>query len=783
MTEKIIAALSDGTFSAELFGKEIAHLEGESQESAIAQVLDLLSKKDTLLELTSSLSHTLDLSALIKEAVFKISKMLDADRASLFLIDWEKKEFLSKVAEGVETQEIRFPLTSGIAGEVVSQGKSINLEDAYDSPIFNREIDKETGYRTRSLLCAPVTNRNNQIIGVVQVINKKEGAFTDGDEEILADLSVILALSLENSLLYEKVSEQQRQVESLLRVANALSSELDLDSLIQTIMNKASEIVDADRATLFLIDSETKELWSKVAHGAKEIRFDMSQGIAGKVAVSGKTLNIPDAYEHPLFNKAIDVKTGYRTKTILCVPIRNTEGKVTGVTQVINKRSGVFSVIDEQMLTAFSAQAAIALENAQLYERTLNLKNFLDSVLQNLSNGVVTLDTEERITMANQAALKILQLPEKEWEKAKAVDFFGEHASELLEKFRKVLSENTKIEEFDADYHTTRGESMSINLVVEPLCDQLSGQKLGTVGIFEDMTKEKRQKSMISRFLSKDIAERFLEEDWSTLMKGINTEVTILFCDIRNFTSITESNSAEEVVDMLNEYFTHMVDAIFSCAGTLDKYIGDAIMAIFGAPIKDPDNARNAVLASLKMKKALRTFNASREKRGLFSLRFGVGLSTGNVLCGTIGSEKKMEYTGIGDRVNLASRLEGANKVYGTEIIISEHTEAKIGDEFRLRELDKIKVKGKDIPVRIFEVLGEKDEVLADDVEELVGHFTSAIESIKLRDFGTAAEHFQTALRVRPEDKASKIWLDRSEQFMVLPPPESWDGSFEFTEK
>ncbi|MCB0331353.1 MAG: adenylate/guanylate cyclase domain-containing protein, partial [Bdellovibrionales bacterium] len=354
----------------------------------------------------------------------------------------------------------------------------------------------------------------------------------------------------------------------------------------------------------------------------------------------------------------------------------------------------------------------------------------------------------------------------------------------LLEKYEKVLlQQEERIEEYDTEYTDSAGEPISLNLTIEPLTDAQSEKSIGAVGILEDITSEKRQRTMISRFLSKDIAERFFEGDWESLMKGTKKDVTLLFCDIRNFTSIAEKMEPGDLVELLNEYFTYMVDEIFACGGTLDKYVGDAIVAIFGAPVTDPNNALHAVEAALSMKRALRTFNSTRSKNGLFEIKFGIGISTGKVLCGTIGSEKRLEYTSIGDDVNLASRLEGANKVYGTELLISEFTYELVKDQVRCRELDRVKLKGKENPVTVYELVGKSNDVFGESFERGIAQYAQGHSEIRKREFGLAAEHFLSALKLLPEDKACQLWIGRCEQFLKEPPGEDWDGSFEFTEK
>ena len=177
-------------------------------------------------------------------------------------------------------------------------------------------------------------------------------------------------------------------------------------------MARTTEAMRADRSTLFLVDAKRRELWSKVAQGMEraEIRFPMHVGIAGHVATTGETLNIPDAYEEPRFNKDVDRLSGYRTHTILCMPLRNASGAVIGVMQCLNKQDGAFAAEDEALLGALCSQAAIALENARLFEEVVAIKNYNESILRSMATGVLTLDADGRVTTINPAALRILDL-------------------------------------------------------------------------------------------------------------------------------------------------------------------------------------------------------------------------------------------------------------------------------------------------------------------------------------------------------------------------------------
>ncbi len=738
---------------------------------------------ETLLNVANALTSQLDLRSLIQTIMRKACGLLDAERATLFLVDEEKDELWSKAAEGGDVQEIRFPRSVGIAGRVATTGELLNIVDAYQSDLFNPEFDRKTGFKTRTILCVPIKPPGGEVIGVMQLINKRNGPFMGSDELLLQAFGAQSAIALENAQLYQRVLAQQKKVESLLKVANALTSQLDLTSLIQTIMGKAREILDADRATLFLIDRERKELWSKVAQGEalKEIRMPQTAGIAGHVATTGRPLNIPDAYDSDLFNPAFDKQSGYKTKSILCMPIRDRDGEVMGVTQLINKARGVFTEDDEQLLAAFSAQAAIALQNAQLFESVLNLKDYLESVLNNLSNGVLSVDRQNRLTMANRAAKKILELAEDLDTSAPISELLGE-AAPMAERFQEVVESRKEIVEIDRDYQTSKGTPISLNLNIQPLKDS-NGESMGGVGILEDMTSEKRTRSMMTRLLSKDVAEQLMSGDWEALMKGSRQDVTILFSDIRSYTTLTEQIGAQETVEMLNEYFSYMVDVIFNHGGTLDKFIGDALMAIFGAPVHHPKNAIHGVHAALEMFDRLKALNEVRTSAGKVPIRIGLGLSSGEVLCGTIGSEKKMEYTAIGDGVNLSSRLEGATKQYGVDILISEFTYRRAATECRVRQIDWVKVKGKLQPVTVYELLGLREAKFNSRVEDLLGAYDEGMRWVGASIFDRAQESFQRAVAIDPEDKPSRIWLDRTTGFVKTPPSDDWDGTYTLTEK
>ena len=300
--------------------------------------------------------------------------------------------------------------------------------------------------------------------------------------------------------------------------------------------------------------------------------------------------------------------------------------------------------------------------------------------------------------------------------------------------------------------------------------------------MIEDITNEKRLKTTMARYMTKEVAEKLLEEGEDALGGKIQ-KASVLFTDIRGFTSISEQIGAHETVRLLNEYFGLMVDIILEKGGILDKYIGDAIMAVFGAPFSSPEDADNAVQAAILMLRALRDFNKKRIREGLAPIHMGIGINTDEVLSGNIGSLRRMDYTVIGDGVNLASRLESANKTYGTELLISDSTALALKGAYLMRDVDKIRVKGKSQPVGVFELLDhmEPGEGARDPV--VVKTFDAGLQCYRMRQWALAAAAFDEVLRLHEGDGLSTLYRDRCDYFTAHPPPDDWDGVWVMKEK
>lgn len=751
-------------------------LSASDREEFLGKLADVLGKMNALLDVSNRLADSLSLDVLFSRLVEITTAAVNADRGTIFMNDEDTSELFSRIitGSGDKPLEIRFPNDKGIAGSVFTSGEAIIIPDAYADERFNPDIDKKTGYRTRNIITAPIRTKTRDVVGVLQLLNKEHGGFSNSDLSLLEALASQASAALQNAQLHEAMERAREEETHLQELTQAISTELHLVPLLQKIMDTTTRILQADRSTLFLNDEATDELWSQVAQGMDklEIRFPNHMGIAGGVFTSGETVNIPDAYADDRFNPAVDKKTGYKTDSILCSPVRNKEGTVIGVTQVLNKKGGPFTKMDEKRLAAFSAQAAIAIENAKLFEDVLDMKNYAESMLQSMSNGVMTLTASNRVEKCNKAALKILGFGADIIGKD-VVDLFEGANAWITDAVGNVIRSGEPDIAVDTEYF--RGsETLSVNMTSVPL-KSAKQQVMGTMLIFEDLSGEKRLKGTLARYMTKEVADRLLESG-DEVLGGRTQEATILFSDIRSFTTLSEELGAEETVSMLNDYFTIMVDILFDHNGILDKYIGDAIMAVFGTPFPLGDDEDSAMYAAVEMMSALREFNVDQAQKGKRTINIGIGVNTNPVVVGNIGSLRRMDYTVIGDGVNLAARLESACKAYRTNVLVSEFTVNKLNHEHLLREVDLITVKGKTKPVTVYEAMGFHNEQSYPGLQEALKVFAEALVLYRTSDFKRALDGFEHILSLNPADGLASVYAERCRIFIDSPPPENWGG-------
>jgi adenylate cyclase len=399
------------------------------------------------------------------------------------------------------------------------------------------------------------------------------------------------------------------------------------------------------------------------------------------------------------------------------------------------------------------------------------MKNYNEAMFASMRQGIITTDENMVVVKVNARAKKLLNV---------GYNFVGLKLSAVLagnewvvDSVERVMRTYISDETLDASLQIGTNRLVSVNLSVETLHSK-ENEDLGCILIFEDITVNKRLRSTMARFLTKELTDRLLEGGELSL-GGTLQKATILFSDIRGFTNFAERNGPQETVSMLNQYFTVMYEQIVNNSGMLDKYIGDAMMSVFGVPFSTNRDADNAVQTAIDMIKELDIFNKKRVESGDEPIRIGIGINTGEVVSGNIGSDKRMDYTVIGDGVNLAARLEGSTKLYKVSILISESTKDSLHDRYLLRELDWIRVKGKDEPIAIFEVVNAYEYGKIRTITENLEKFKEALGYYRKQEWEKGADIF-LQLVYNAQDPVSALFLERCRYFQDNPPDTNWDG-------
>ncbi|MDF2577971.1 MAG: hypothetical protein K0S74_1455 [Chlamydiales bacterium] len=351
-------------------------------------------------------------------------------------------------------------------------------------------------------------------------------------------------------------------------------------------------------------------------------------------------------------------------------------------------------------------------------------------------------------------------------EKIRAYTFF-----ELKDAEQKVIG-TIHFGHFTNNYYT---EKLVQNIqALLPTTGTLISNALAYKQITE---KEGKIRGVFSKFVPAEIIDSLIEkQDVSSLLVGEKRSIAVLFSDIRSFTTISEYNTAEAVVSCLNSYFDLMAQAIKAQGGIIDKFIGDAILAVFGAPTSYEDNAARAVRAAIGMINALPQLDTSKLKLPKTGFQIGVGIHEGIAIVGNIGSKEKFDYTVIGDTVNLASRLEGLTKHYGQQIIVSEAVKDKVAAELFVRELDVVKVKGKEQPTTMYGIPVYQRDAFTPNV---IKDYEKALSMYKMQNWLTAIEYFQKVQKHLPNDHICNMYITRCQDYAKNPPPKDWDGAIE----
>lgn len=765
-----------------------------------------------LLKATTCLAQSLDLDRTLQAVMDEARDLLKAERSYLFLRDRDTGNLWAKLTQpdGSTGKTIQLSADRGIAGYVASTGHPLNVTNVVEDPRFDPEVDRQMGARTRNLLCMPVFNSEGELIGVSQLVNRKQGSFSASDEAFMRAFNIQAGIAIENARLFEDVrQEQQYQRDILQSLTNAVIS-TDMQGRIVTINEAAMELLGCPvqahtlgSPTLlweqYLLD---RPVWEVIPLERLQMRLQDSLHTGARHYVPEQVLTIglydpaaiappapadpasldpapsedlaPDRPgAHPtVANPAAApapkdvVREGKRLAPLEPDPITLPPPTVTPLSSLPTVARPHPDPRPSEVPPPHPSPRPVSTPPAILGDRA----DAPSGVVPTRSPWVLPMLAVPRAGQ-NPPHLPASRSPTQS----------PEHPPQTARERSPLVALNGQVPpacSIDVPPNAIRCLERNINVSIAPLTNH-DGKVRGGLVVLEDISREKRMKTTLYRYMSPGVADRVMALGEDTLMVGERKNVTILFSDIRGYTSLTENLGAAEVVSLLNQYFETMVEAVFELGGTLDKFIGDALMAVFGAPLPLPeDHAWLAIQAALEMRDRLRVFNQRRIMAHQPQIRVGMGIASGDVVAGNIGSQRRMDYTTIGDAVNVSARLENLTKQYFCDIILSEVTYERCRDRVWARELDRVRVKGKQQAISIYELLGYRSDPLSPPDEAFLDNFHRGREAYQKRQFQRAIVHFAAAQRIRPQDQAVKLHINRSVSYLDCPPPDFWDGTF-----
>ena len=556
---------------------------------------------------------------------------------------------------------------------------------------------------------------NDQVIAIAQQAAKLRGSL-DGKQS--ADTFNGLK-TLENSLA--QVSEiiipfEQRysHLQALAGIGQVVNSTLEVDEVLQIVMDTIIRLMGAERGFLMLRD-ERGEMSTRIARNWEQEavnhnEFAISRTVIQRVIDEGEAVLTTNAREDPRFGGQESI-IAFNLRSILCVPLK-VKSELIGVIYTDNRiRTGIFSEADRDLLLSFADQAAVAIENARLFsslKRTLEevteLKNLMDDVFASIVSGVITADVQDQILLCNRAASSILGHASAEIVGRKIEEILPALANDILPHLAVVRKTEQPIVGLEISYKLPERGIVDWRFNLSPLKD--AGQKTqGVAIVLDDMTEQKKleaQRGLLRRMVSPAVIDQI--DPNSLQIGGKQADITILFADIRNFTSYSEKHTPEDLVAVLNCYLAAAAEAVLASEGTVDKFLGDAVMAWFNAPLPQPDHTLRAVKSALAIREAVAALHERLPEEA--HLDFGVGIHYGDAVLGWIGTEKRLEYTAISDSVNTCKRLQ--ENAARNQILISREAYDRVRDEVEARAFVPLMVKGKTHPIEVYEVLGLK---------------------------------------------------------------------------
>lgn len=515
----------------------------------------------------------------------------------------------------------------------------------------------------------------------------------------------------------EKIDAFQREHNNMLALADVgqvINSSLELDEVLRIVMDNIVRLTKAERGFLMLRDEKGEMVirmgrnWEMESINSSELT--VSRSVVGRVIETGEPIVTTNAQEDKRFVGQESI-VAFNLRSILCVPLK-VKNDLIGVIYADNRiRAGIFAESEKELLNAFANQAAVAIENARLFsslkhtlEEVTGLKNLMESVFASIASGVITADVQNQVTLANRAAQTILGQAQLEIVGHNLDEVLASVSKEIAPHLLEVRSTDKPITDLEISHNLPKRGNVDWRLNFSPLKD--AGQKTqGVAIVLDDLTERKKleaQRRLFERMVSPAVIEQL--DPNSLQLGGKRVDITVIFADIRGFTTYSEKNSPEKLVRTLNRYLAAMAEAVLAQEGTIDKFMGDAIMAWFNAPVPQADHTLRTVKTALAIRESVEQLY--KELPEDEHLAFGAGIHYGDAVLGLIGTEKRLEYTAISDSVNTAKRIQENSAK--NQILISKDAYERVKKQINAKPHGEISVKGKSQPLEVFEVLGLK---------------------------------------------------------------------------
>lgn len=504
---------------------------------------------------------------------------------------------------------------------------------------------------------------------------------------------------LERQLLKKNkdLNEKYLELETILDLTNTINSLDDLNDLFFNVLTLSSSITNSSSG-LVLLKNDVSNIFDPVSvfnideSKIKKQIFNTRSGFLKILSKEKKGFIVSkdDNFNHQLFQSSY---------AIISPIIFNK--KLVGAIILFDKetRKGVidFDLNDKKLLEAVSIQTSIAYQNVKLLESLKKSNKLNENIMSSITTGVIEINLFGEIEFVNKEALRLIKKDKEE--------VIGNHSFMIFENNESVINLIQKVETeqkriFENEFSLKSGtKKISVNISFSPVFDE-NKTFSGIVIAIDDLSKINKVKSTFKKYVSKNIVDKLLESEDSLNLGGTESEITILFSDIRGFTSMSEKLSPTQIVKLLNKYFKSMIDVVFKFNGTLDKIVGDELMVLYGVPLKSEDDTENAVKTAVQMFKSLDKFNERIIKDGFKPFKIGIGINKGKAVSGNIGSDQQMNYTVIGDTINLGARL--CSHAKSGQILISNSVKDVIGDNYDFKKIPTIEVKGKSKPIEVW---------------------------------------------------------------------------------